>query len=187
MGRPFVKGIVFNLLEECVRRQLGEAAWDALLQESRLEGAYTSLGNYPDTEVMMLVGAAARVMKLRPEEVVRWFGRSALPLFAQRYPGLFSEHVSTRPFLLTLNSLIHPEVRKLYPGADVPDFEFDTTAPDVLFMDYRSKRRLCAFAEGLIEGSAAFYGEIVTMHQSECMHRGDEKCRFQITFQKRPA
>ena len=30
---------------------------------------------------------------------------------------------------------IHPEVRKLYPGASVPEFDFDTSSPDVLLIE----------------------------------------------------
>ena len=55
---------------------------------------------------------------------MRWFGREALPLLADRYPDFFEQHPRHQPFLLTLNRIIHPEVRKLYPGADVPNFEF---------------------------------------------------------------
>ena len=76
--------------------------------------------------------------------VVRWFGRHALLLLSQSYPQLFVPHTSTRPFLLTLNDIIHPEVRKLYPGADVPEFDYDTSDPQTLRMGYRSRRKLCA-------------------------------------------
>jgi hypothetical protein len=34
---------------------------------------------------------------------------------------MFFENVTaTKSFLLTLNHIIHPEVRKLHPGAEVP-------------------------------------------------------------------
>src|SRR5690606_27411138 len=91
-------------------------------------------------------------------------------------------HPDTRAFVLALNDIIHPEVRKLYPGADVPDFGFDTRDPDVLRMTYRSARRLCAFAEGLIEGAARHYGEDVAVRQTACMHRGDSACVFELRF-----
>ncbi|MBN3851729.1 heme NO-binding protein, partial [Paraburkholderia sp. Ac-20342] len=37
-----MKGIVFNLLEELVRREHGEDAWDDLLDAAHVQGAYTS-------------------------------------------------------------------------------------------------------------------------------------------------
>ncbi|MBI4241193.1 MAG: heme NO-binding domain-containing protein, partial [Candidatus Rokubacteria bacterium] len=90
-------------------------------------------------------------------------------------------------FLLTLNDIIHPEVRKLYPGAGVPVFDFDASAPDTLAMGYTSARRFCAFAEGLIEGAAAHYGEEVAIEQPTCMNRGDKTCTLMIRFKKRKA
>jgi hypothetical protein len=57
-----MKGIVFNLLEELVRRDYGENTWDALLESAALEGAYTSLGSYRDEELIMLVSEASRIL-----------------------------------------------------------------------------------------------------------------------------
>ena len=184
--RP-VKGIIFNLLQETVTREFGDDTWDKLLEAAGTEGVYTTLGNYPDEELIRLVGAASAELKLPPDQIVRWFGTQALPLLAGKYPAFFARHQSTRSFLLTLNGIIHPEVRKLYPGAATPDFDFDTTSPDVLVMLYRSKRKLCALAEGLIEGAAGQFGETVAMHHPQCMHRGDPHCRLELSFAKKQA
>ncbi|PYV44651.1 MAG: heme NO-binding protein [Acidobacteria bacterium] len=179
-----MKGIVFNLLEEAIRQEHGEDVWDALLDHTELEGAYTSLGNYPDEHLMKLVGAASDMLRKPAGEIIRWFGCKSLSLFAERYPHFFNDHQSTRPFLLALNSIIHPEVRKFYPGADVPDFQFDTSSEEILIMQYYSKRKLCAFAEGLIQGTATYYREQLTIEHSKCMHRGDPHCELRISLQR---
>jgi hypothetical protein len=177
-----VKGVVFNLLEEVVSREHGEDTWDALLEEAGLDGAYTSLGSYPDSDLLRLVDAASEALGVSPDEVVRWFGRNALPLLAPDYPRFFAPHTSARSFVLTLNDIIHPEVRKLYPGVDVPVFDFDASSEQVLAMGYSSRRKLCAFAEGMIEGAAAHYGERVSISQPRCMNRGDQACLLELTF-----
>lgn len=179
-----MKGIIFNLLEELVRREHGEDTWDALLEAAGVEGSYTSLGNYPDEHLLKLVGAASAALRTPPDAIVRWFGRNALPLLAERYPRFFTPHTSVATFLLTLNDIIHTEVRKLYPGADVPIFDFSTPSPDTVVMGYRSPRRLCALAEGFIEGAAAHYNEEVSIGQSLCMKQGDEKCLFHVAITK---
>ena len=115
------------------------------------------------------------------DSVVVWFGRNAVPLFAGRYPQLFTPHDTTRSFVLTLNDIIHPEVRKLYPGADVPEFDFDVRG-ELLVMGYHSPRKLCSFAEGLLRGAADHYGERLTIEQPLCMKRGDEHCVLEIAF-----
>jgi hypothetical protein len=176
-----MKGVVFNLLEQLVARDFGEDTWDALLDASGLDGVYTSLGSYPDEDLSKLVSAATDALAMPADEVVSWLGRNALPLFAGYYPQLFEPHDSTRSFVLTLNDIIHPEVRKLYPGADVPEFDFDLRE-GVLVMGYRSPRKLCSFAEGLLLGAADHYGERLTIEQPVCMKRGDDQCVLEIAF-----
>lgn len=175
-----VKGIVFDLLEGAVVRAHGEAVWDDLLEAVGLDGVYTSLGSYPDGHLAALVGAASTATGQSPQAIIRWFGREALPALATAYPGFFDPHRDTRAFLLTLNDIIHPEVRKLYPGADVPTFGFATAADGTITMRYGSPRRLCAFAEGLIEGAAAHFGQTAAIDQPQCMLRGDELCTIEV-------
>ena len=176
-----MKGVVFNLLEQLVVRDFGEDTWDGLLDASGLDGVYTSLGSYPDGDLGKLVSAASDALAMPADDVVSWFGRNALPLFFERYPQLFEPHNSTRSFVLTLNDIIHPEVRKLYPGADVPEFDFEIR-DGALVMGYRSARKMCSFAEGLLLGAADHYGDHLTIVQPLCMKRGDDRCVLELTF-----
>lgn len=177
-----MKGIIFNLVEEVVRDRFGEDTWDDLLDAAGLDGAYTSLGSYPDEELLRLVGAASEALGLPPADVVRTLGEAAIPLLATRYPFFFEPHTSTKSFLLTLNDIIHPEVRKLYPGADVPTFGFEESSDDTLVLRYHSERKLCALAEGFVLGAAAHFGERAEIDQPACMLRGDEDCLLHCTF-----
>ena len=176
-----MKGVIFNLLEQVVSAEHGEDAWEDLLDQTGASGAFTAVGSYPDETLMALVGAACERFGTTADELVRWFGRSAMPLLAERYP-IFFQHEHTVPFLLTLNEVIHPEVRKLFPGAYAPSFEFDATVPDGIALAYRSHRNLCSFAEGLIEGAADHFREVATIEQTSCAKRGDELCVLRTTF-----
>jgi hypothetical protein len=178
-----MKGIIFNLLEEVVTTEYGAATWDQLLDDAGLDGAYTSLGSYDDEEIFRLVGVAANALALPPQDVLRWFGQRAMPLLARRYPDFFSGHANARSFLLTLNGIIHPEVRKLYPGAATPVFDFDTGSSDELVIGYNSARKMCALAEGFMQGAAGYYHEQAAITQSQCMHDGAGKCVFHVRFQ----
>jgi hypothetical protein len=103
-----------------------------------------------------------------------------MPLLAKRYPAFFASHENVRSFLLTLNNIIHPEVRKLYPGAQTPVFDFDTSLPDMLRIGYNSPRRLCALAEGFMHGAAGYFGQQLDIGQSQCMHHGADRCIFHV-------
>jgi len=54
-----LKGVAYNILQEVVSRDYGEDTWDDLLERAGLDGAYTSLGSYPDEDLMRLVAAAS--------------------------------------------------------------------------------------------------------------------------------
>jgi hypothetical protein len=177
-----VKGIIFNLVEEVVSAAHGNDAWDTMLDAAGLDGAYTSLGSYPDDDLMRLVAAASAALGASADDVIRQIGQGALPLLAERYNGFFDGHSSTRSFLLTLNDIIHPEVLKLYPGAVPPNFSFESNDDGSLTMGYKSERRLCRLAEGFILGAASHYGEEVELDQPQCMHRGDDQCVIRCQF-----
>ena len=184
-----MKGIVFNLLEEVVTAHLGEQAWDTILANSGVDGAYTSLGNYPEEEFARLLECLSLTIGKSNREALKWFGQLAMPHLVDRYPEFFTAHKGMRSFLLSLNDVIHAEVRKLYPGADVPVFEFETpagaAAHDTLIMHYRSKRKLCQLAEGFIAGASAQFGEVVTVTQPNCMLDGAPSCAIVCRFEKR--
>jgi hypothetical protein len=177
-----MKGIVFNVFEEVVSNALGPWAWDDLLTNADVGGAYTSLGSYPDEEFQALVASAATTLERSPREALRWFGRQAMPILARQYPGFFTEHSSAHSFILNVNGIIHPEVRKLYPGAKCPHFDFRKSEVGSLLLGYRSQRRMCDLAHGFINGAADFYRESVAVDHLTCMHSGDEKCLIEVTW-----
>jgi hypothetical protein len=177
-----VKGIIFNLAEEVVVREHGEAVWDDILDEAGLSGSYTSLGSYPDADLFAIVTAAAARLGTDPDSVLRHVAEGAMPLLAERYPHFFAPHQDTCSFVLTLNDIIHPEVRKLYPGAGVPTFTYDRLDANTVTMGYASERRLCQLAEGFVRGAARHYGQAVALDQPTCMLRGDAECLLRCEF-----
>ncbi|MGY4711840.1 heme NO-binding domain-containing protein [Mycolicibacterium sp. CBM1] len=176
-----MKGIIFNLLEDVVIAGHGDQAWEDLLDRAGLDGVYTSLGSYDDAEMMRLVAAAGTELSLTDDEVLRWFGRRAIPFMSERWPAFFSAHQHTVPFLRTLNSVIHPEVRKLYAGAYCPHFDFTSAADGSLLIGYRSQRRLCGLAHGFILGAGDHYGEELTVRHEQCTSRGADRCVLAVS------
>lgn len=179
-----MKGILFNLLESAVERRFSQEMWDNILERTGLSGAYTSLGSYPDREFELLLGSISEVLKTTPSEALRWFGRGAIPALAERYPGFFSPHRDARSFVLSVNSIVHPEVRKIHQGADCPHFGFEDREDGSLLMTYTSQRKLCDLAHGFIEGSADHYQQRLELHHTACMHKGDPSCILSLRFDR---
>lgn len=176
-----MKGIIFNAVEAAVIRGFGEDAWDDTLDAANAGGAYTSLGNYDDDELVAIIEALPAEVGATLPDRLRWVGASAAPILAEAFPQFF-EGVDLRGFLPMLNHMIHPEVRKLYPGATPPDFDIVDDGGSEISLLYFSERKMCALAEGFTIGVAAQLGEEVTVSQASCMHDGAETCDIRILF-----
>ncbi len=182
-----MKGVVFNILEDVVTAESGEHGWDDLLDRAGVDAGYTAIGNYADAEFVRLLHARASGTATDPDAELRRFGLAGMRRLVELYPDFFTPHLTTIPFLLTLNDIIHPAVRCLYPGADVPVFDFAPVPrrPDGgLVVGYRSRRRLCHLAAGFIEGVASHYGEQVVLGHEQCMHHGAPECVIVCAFSR---
>lgn len=177
-----MKGLIFNLIEDVISEDYGAAAWDDLLDATPVSGAYSALASYPDAEFSMIVDAAAAMTGLTTAQLLRYIGRRSLPLIAARYPEFFSLHTGSRTFLLSLNEVIHTEVRMLYEGAEPPHFGFGEGHDGGLLVEYHSHRSLCALAEGLIAGTADLFGEDVVIQQPQCKLDGAAFCLLRVTW-----
>lgn len=176
-----MKGIIFNIIEEVVQAKLGEDAWDKLLSITGLPGVYTSLGSYADSELFQLVDACASMTGIAPPALLNMIGRESIPLLFERYPKFFHDAPNARAFILSLNTIIHPEVRKLYAGAACPHFNF-VEAENMITMGYNSPRQLCHLAHGFILGLADYYSETIEINQPSCMHDGAPMCHIKLVW-----
>jgi len=177
-----MKGVIFNLLQEAVEQQFGADIWDELIMRSGAGGVYTSLGSYPDEEIFGLVEAASNLTGEPPTAILHWFGEAAMPMLAKRYPEFFVPHATARSFVLSVNEIIHPEVRKLYSGAGCPHFHFDKDDRGRLILGYRSPRQLCHLAHGFIDGATAHFGERAEVEHLMCVHAGAPMCRIAVDW-----
>ena len=177
-----MKGIVFTVLNELVESRFGLSAWDSLLARTGHKGIYTSAASYPDAEAMSLVAGLSLQTGIAAQTLVRVFGKFLFGGFVRHYPCFFTNQQTAKGLLKSVDSMIHVEVKKLYPDAVLPRFEYEDPAENQLVMIYRSPRKLCALAEGLFEGAAAHFGTTIQQTQTRCVHRGDDHCRFELTF-----
>lgn len=160
-----MKGVIFNLLERAVTDEYGADVWDDLIDDAGVGGAYSSLGNYDDAEIEALVAAAAAKTGRTRGEVLHWFGVRAMPLLRELYPSLFDPHATSQDFVLSVNEMIHPEVRKLYPDAVCPFFHTRRHGEDAVTMTYESDRDMIDLAHGFMDGAAAVFGDRIAVEK----------------------
>jgi hypothetical protein len=179
-----MKGMVFTMLEDMVVQQLGMDTWEKVLDRTELDsqGVYTSVATYPDEEFLALVKAVSEVGQIPIEKLIQEFGVFMFPSLAKKFPIFVGHEMTLKEFLKSIESVIHVEVRKLYPEAGLPTFKYEEPSENQLVMIYSSPRKLCFLAIGLIHGAAHHFQTPIQIRQTNCMHHNDEHCRLEVEF-----
>lgn len=86
-----MKGTIFVELIKMAEDAFGEDAVDTILDDAGLEngGAFTSVGNYPCSELVKIVLAFSQHSGLQPDVLQKMFGHWMLKHFAEHYPHFF--------------------------------------------------------------------------------------------------
>lgn len=176
-----MKGVLFNVAQDVVDQTLDDDSWDRALRSSCVRGAYTSLGNYPDEELIAIVAAISEQTGLSTDDVLRHVGLHGFEHLVGRRPELMDGIQDLGTLLHHLEHVIHPEVQKLDPDAELPSFQVTDDGPGTWHLTYRSRRHLCALAEGLIQGAALRFDTPVRVEQPTCWHSGDDHCVIVVT------
>ncbi|ASP39274.1 heme NO-binding protein [Bacterioplanes sanyensis] len=173
-----MKGVVFDLLRQMAEESVGVLGWQQVLDRAGSDGLYVATGTYPDDELVALVVAVSEHTGLSVDELLYRFGQFMVPAFESSYPVFFHGFDHLLDFLETVEATVHKEVRKLYSDAALPTFEVTRSAANELTMLYRSPRKLCRLAEGLIDGSATRFSTPYRLSHDRCLHRGDDHCEL---------
>jgi hypothetical protein len=184
-----MKGIVFREFLDMVEHQFGLEVADRIIEESHLpsEGAYTTVGSYDHHELIQLVSQLNRTTQLAVPDLIRAFGQHLFGRFVAGYPQFFVGIESAFGFLERVDGIVHVEVRKLYPDAELPTFECATAEGNRLTMTYHSQRPFADLAEGLIRGCIAHYHEDIEIHRDDPSVGERGTCvRFMLTKRSTP-
>ena len=176
-----MKGVVFNILEDMVVEKGGVVLWQQLLNNVGVEGTYISSDTYSDAELFTIVHEVQKTLDIPLEEVIRSFGDFMFSKLADRYPIFVESEDELFSFLKSIEPVIHLEVKKLYNEANLPSIDCSNEQGDSLLLNYRSPRKLCMLAEGLILGAATHYDTPVTIQHDVCMHQGSDHCELLVS------
>ncbi len=177
-----MKGMVFTELVEFVENQFGFDVADAMLEASMLEekGAYTQAANYTFEELVAIVSRLADITKIPMEALIEAYGRHLFGRIVRLYPPMVANFSSCLPFIAQVDTFIHPQVKKLYPDADLPSFSVVSLTDNELVIDYSSNKPLMPLARGLMFGSADYFGETIEILQDDTVHDTGQLARFTV-------
>lgn len=160
-----MKGVVFTEFLGMVEQTFSADMVDDIIDDARLSsgGAYTAVGTYPHDEMVAMVVALSNRSGLPVPDLVRAFGQYLFGRFVQAYPSFFDGVTDTFQFLAGIEDIIHAEVLKLYPDAELPRFDVEHHDDRSLTLLYHSPRHFEDLAEGLILGSIDHFGQPIRL------------------------
>jgi hypothetical protein len=180
-----MKGVVFTEFLDMVESRFSADMVDDIIDDADLPsaGAYTAIGTYPHEEIVALVGALSQRSGMAVPDLLRAYGQHLFDRFVVSYPAFFAEARDAFSFLAGIESIIHAEVRKLYPDAELPHFEVERSGDAQLVLIYDSRRHFEDLAEGLMQGCVTHFGGGIDIRR-ELLGEGDaRKERFTLTRQ----
>ena len=175
-----MKGIVMTSLVDMIQEKHGLSVWFEVLDLAGLEGIYTSGDYYPDEEIISLLQAFSTIVDKPVPAILHEFGMYVLPFFLSGDFEFKLEGMSFLDFLESVDQVIHVEVKKLYPDAQLPSFSYNRVTPEKLIIEYVSQRKLCHLAEGLIESASEIFETSYSIQHNQCMLKGDDSCLMEI-------
>lgn len=175
-----MKGVIFTEFLDFADRRLGTSVVETALAKLDLPsgGAYTAVGTYAHGELVAILNELCRSTGHQPTEMLREFGRSLFPVLARSYPALVQPESDVLTMLERIDSVIHVEVLKLYPDAQLPTFHHERRGPHELVLDYRSERSFGDLAEGLLRGCIEHFQEPVEITREDVSGTEGRQVRF---------
>jgi Haem-NO-binding len=153
-----MKGVVFRQFLEFAEQEFGEAQIDALLRTADLQsaGIYTNVGYYDHVELLALVTALSNQTGRSARELLVSFGRSLFPSLISDHPQSGVDHAFD--LIERIHGVIHRDVRKLYPAAEVPDIQPRSRDGNrEIRITYASRRPMADLCEGMIMAALDHY------------------------------
>ena len=160
-----MKGMVFTNFLDMVEERFGMDMVDTIIEDSEIPslGAYTAVGTYPHTEMVALLQSLEKETGASVSELLVDYGAYLFGKLAAGYPVMLTDCKCSRDLLIRLDGVVHVEVAKLYPDAELPRFKTLELANGDLEMTYQSDRHLEDLAEGLLKGSLLHFKDEATI------------------------
>jgi hypothetical protein len=178
-----MKGIVFTEFLDMVEAKFSADTVDSIIEQANLpnDGAYTAVGTYPHEELVAMVVALSKDTNIATNTLVNVFGHHLFGRFFERYPNFFEGVPTAFDFLATIENIIHVEVKKLYPEAQLPRFVTEKHTETELVLIYQSARHFGDLAAGLIQGCIEHFNEKVTVQREDLpTEDGNTNIRFSL-------
>lgn len=174
-------GIILAELKKFSDANLGPHNWGRVLSRAGLSNrTYLPTAEYPDEEVAKLVTAASQMLGLPERDVLEKFGAFIVPDLLRLYGALIDPAWRTLDVIEHTEHAIHRVARLKNPEVKPPELVTSRPSPDEVHVEYRSARRMCPIARGIVRGLSDHFGEEVIIAEPTCMLDGGSWCDLQV-------
>ncbi|WMN60599.1 heme NO-binding domain-containing protein [Pseudoalteromonas xiamenensis] len=179
-----MKGHIFNLLEAFIEEIAGQEQLFDILDACSFdtESRFVRTENYPDEQLLEIVDHAVSALGISHEQAHYAFGKWLYARLITLLPPEFTDFPHPAPILKKLDDLHKVELKKLYPDAIPPSFDYIQHSPTQADLIYCSSRRMFTLVEGTLQGMAEHYGVGVTCKLVTPWEGDENKAKFELTF-----
>lgn len=174
-------GMVFTELLEMVEEKFSLDVVDDVLEATGLSGAYTSVGDYADADLVAIVHALSDRTGVAVHDLLVAYGEHLFGRFVVTHGFLLGDGADMYAFLAGLESHVHTEVRRLYEASKPPTFSSRWSDEGTFALEYRSDRGLWPFAVGLLRGCFEHFGERPSLSVEDLSGGAGTHVRFTLT------
>lgn len=174
-------GIIFTQLQKFVETNYDARTWHTLLKNADLSHKiYMPFKQYPDDDVFDIVAKASAATGISVESLLEAFGEFVVTDLVKVYSGFVKPEWKTLDLIENTEEMVHKVLRRKDPNAQPPTLSCFRENSHNLVVVYRSHRKMCAVAKGIIRGVGNYYKEMIHVEESECMLKGNDQCRIHV-------
>lgn len=164
-----MKGVIFTELINLVEDQFGYEVVDKMITDAELknDGAFTAIGTYDHNDLLKMVVSLSSQLDVEVPVLVKTFGKHLFKTFSKQHSEKIAGMDSAFDLIKKVEGFIHVEVRKIYPDAQLPTFEYENINEDHLIVKYRSQRPFADVCEGLIEQCIEHFSEKIAINRND--------------------
>lgn len=175
-----MKGTVVSTWVKTCRKLYNDECVDSAMQIAGLskDKTFSPIEDIDDNVVNKMINEIAKDKKISTGELWRKIGFDNISTFAKDYPAFF-KHENLYSFLRSMYD-VHIVVVKRIPGAKPPILNLEPISSKEAIFEYKSKRGMFDYFQGLIEGASNHFNEKITVKE---MERTADMLKLNIAFE----
>jgi hypothetical protein len=176
-------GSIFVLLKRFVENSYNYSAWTKLLEDALMpEKVFEMNQIYPDANMTSILTSAVELTGIPREDLLEKFGLFLVPDLLLIYSKHIEPEWKTLDMIKYTEGIMHEAARKETQGASPPILTVTEPEPNVLLVDYYSKRMMAALAIGIIKGIAVYYKETEHIKVTNLSGLNAEQVRIKVEY-----